>query len=214
MSSRPGAGGGWKAPLRPRQKLRETGNNIAVRNQHAHALGKQEGIVLFTHGQAYSILCSRNTKDRVCLLTQEVGEILLEHQCDAGKIPEGWNHPARLQLREKTRGETNLLSEFDQAHRTLQTEPAYFFSDLFCFNGSLYCRLVYRIDRRVGFVRFGHRLRRPRWIPALPWPTCHGAQDRSLTQGQNSRQVDGVVLHFGCRATRTERPLLADDLSS
>src|ERR1700680_2043324 len=40
---------------------------------------------------------------------------------------------------------------------------------------------------------------------------CHGRlvmapRINLYRQGQNSGQVDGIVLHFGCRATGTERP--------
>ena len=69
----------------PRQKLRDAGNNISIRNQHTHAFGHQERIRPFTYRKADSIFGSRNTKDCFCLLGQEIGEVLLKHQCDTSQ---------------------------------------------------------------------------------------------------------------------------------
>src|ERR1700689_575456 len=101
--------------LEARHKICNAGDDMTIRNQHTHAVRDQES----SHHKPDSVFAPGNTKDFFILVSEEVGEFLLEHQCYTGQMFQRWDHPPILQLGEKARGKANLSSKLRQAHGTL-----------------------------------------------------------------------------------------------
>ena len=117
------------AALLHRQKLREIGIELPVRNVIAQALEEVRRIVGAGLRQAYALVAAMHSKQRLRLRLEEVGQVLGEHHGDACQIPQRRHHAPRLQLRKKAGRETRVTAKLHQPHRFLQPQMLDAFSN-------------------------------------------------------------------------------------
>ena len=114
-----------------RQKLREVGIELPVRNVIAQALEEVRRVVGAGLRQAHALVASMHAKQRLRLRFEEVAQIFGEHHGDAREIPQRRHHPPRLQLRKKAGGEPGVTAKLHQPHRFLQPQMFDAFADAF-----------------------------------------------------------------------------------
>ena len=107
-----------------RNKFGQVGVQGAVRHQVSQALKKICRIVYAALRQPHPLRLPMHAKQRARLRIEKIGKVLAEHHGDPRQVPQRWNHPASLQLRQKAGGQARYASPFRPVPWTSSGEVA------------------------------------------------------------------------------------------